>query len=99
MAVSQRESVRRGLKASMNWALLMCVVTVVGAGAVWQMVELSRAQDVEAGDGTTSVVVLCGALLDAAQQLLDKGVHPQTIATNFLFAARQVRLCQLALST
>src|SRR4051812_18605932 len=27
------------------------------------LVELSRAQDVEAGDGTTSVVVLCGALL------------------------------------
>ncbi|XP_026193483.1 T-complex protein 1 subunit delta [Cyclospora cayetanensis] len=53
------------------------------------MVELSRAQDVEAGDGTTSVVVLCGALLDAAQQLLDKGIHPQTIATAFVDAAGQ----------
>ncbi|KAL8428348.1 hypothetical protein Efla_007489 [Eimeria flavescens] len=57
-----------------------------------QMVELSRAQDVEAGDGTTSVVVLCGALLDAAQQLLDKGIHPQTIATAFVDAAEQARL-------
>ena len=55
-----------------------------------QMVELSRAQDVEAGDGTTSVVVLCGALLDAAQQLLDKGIHPQTIASAFVDAAGQV---------
>jgi chaperonin GroEL (HSP60 family) len=36
-------------------------------------VDLSKAQDVEAGDGTTSVVVLAGALLSAAQQLLDKG--------------------------
>ncbi|CDJ45473.1 T-complex protein 1 subunit delta [Eimeria tenella] len=53
------------------------------------MVELSRAQDMEAGDGTTSVVVFCGALLDAAQQLLDKGLHPQTIAAAFAEAAAQ----------
>ena len=62
-----------------------------------QMVELSRAQDVEAGDGTTSVVVLCGALLDAAQQLLDKGIHPQTIATAFVDAAGQVGTIYLEL--
>jgi T-complex protein 1 subunit delta len=31
-----------------------------------QLVEISKAQDVEAGDGTTSVVVLAGALLKAA---------------------------------
>lgn len=50
------------------------------------MVELSHAQDVEAGDGTTSVVVICGALLDACQQLVDKGIHPQIIANAFLKA-------------
>ncbi|KYK71315.1 T-complex protein 1 delta subunit, partial [Toxoplasma gondii TgCatPRC2] len=53
------------------------------------MVELSKAQDVEAGDGTTSVVVLCGALLEASQQLLDRGVHPQLIASSFLEASKQ----------
>lgn len=36
------------------------------------LVELSKSQDVEAGDGTTSVVVICGALLDACLNLLDK---------------------------
>lgn len=35
--------------------------------------ELSKAQDVEAGDGTTSVVVLAGSLLDATAALLKKG--------------------------
>jgi T-complex protein 1 subunit delta len=35
------------------------------------LVEISKAQDVEAGDGTTSVVVLAGALLEATQNLLD----------------------------
>jgi len=37
------------------------------------MVELSKAQDIEAGDGTTSVVVIAGALLDACSKLLQKG--------------------------
>merc|ERR1719262_2047758 len=53
------------------------------------MVELSKAQDVEAGDGTTSVVVIAGALLQAAEKLLTKGIHPQTITEAFLQAAEQ----------
>ena len=36
--------------------------------------ELSKAQDVEAGDGTTTVVVLAGSLLNASQKLLSKGI-------------------------
>lgn len=51
------------------------------------LVELSAAQDVEAGDGTTSVVVIAGALLGAAERLLEKGVHPTTIADSFKAAA------------
>lgn len=35
--------------------------------------ELSKAQDIEAGDGTTTVVVLAGSLLNAGQRLLAKG--------------------------
>lgn len=44
------------------------------------MVELSKAQDVEAGDGTTSVVVIAGALLEAAEKLLRSGMHPTIIS-------------------
>ena len=47
------------------------------------MVELSKAQDVEAGDGTTSVVVLAGSLLEAAQKLVEKGIHPTVISESF----------------
>ena len=36
---------------------------------------MSAAQDVEAGDGTTSVVVIAGALLGAAEMLLSKGKY------------------------
>ena len=52
-----------------------------------QLVELSKAQDVEAGDGTTTVVVLAGSLLTASQQLLSKGIHPTTISESFQIAA------------
>lgn len=51
--------------------------------------ELSKAQDVEAGDGTTSVVVIAGALISAAQQLLAKGIHPTTIAETFLQGSKK----------
>ena len=51
--------------------------------AAKMLVELSRAQDVEAGDGTTSVVVVAGALLDAAEKLLAKGIHPTAISDAF----------------
>ncbi|CAI4232984.1 unnamed protein product [Auanema sp. JU1783] len=51
------------------------------------LVELSRAQDIEAGDGTTTVVVMAGALLNAAQNLLEKGIHPTTISDSFQSAA------------
>lgn len=42
---------------------------------LFQLVELSKAQDVEAGDGTTTVVVIAGSLLDAAARLLEKGLN------------------------
>lgn len=48
-----------------------------------QLVEISKAQDIEAGDGTTSVVVIAGALLKAAQDLLNKGLHPTQISDGF----------------
>merc|ERR1712121_576075 len=55
--------------------------------AAKMLVELSKAQDIEAGDGTTSVVVLAGSLLEAASRLLEKGLHPTTISDAFQEAA------------
>lgn len=48
------------------------------------LVELAKAQDVEAGDGTTSVVVLCGSILKSAETLLHRGVHPSQVQRAFL---------------
>lgn len=57
--------------------------------AAKMFVDLAAAQDVEAGDGTTTVVVLAGALLSAAQKLLELGIHPTTIAESFSKAAKK----------
>jgi len=51
------------------------------------MVQLSKSQDDEIGDGTTGVVVLAGALLEQCEQLLDRGIHPIRIADGYEQAA------------
>jgi len=51
------------------------------------MVQLSQSQDNEIGDGTTGVVVLCGALMEQAEHLIDKGIHPIRIADGYSRAA------------
>ncbi|KAL6726050.1 hypothetical protein Aduo_008061 [Ancylostoma duodenale] len=53
------------------------------------MVELSKSQDAEIGDGTTGVVVLAGALLEEAERLLDRGIHPIKIADGFDLACKK----------
>ena len=53
---------------------------------MFQLVEISKAQDIEAGDGTTSVVVMAGALLKATTELMGKGLHPAAISDGFQLA-------------
>ncbi|KXT09347.1 hypothetical protein AC579_9400 [Pseudocercospora musae] len=55
--------------------------------AAKMLVDLANAQDIEAGDGTTSVVVIAGSLLGAAERLLAKGIHPTIISESFQRAA------------
>ena len=63
--------------------------------AAKMLVNLSKAQDIEAGDGTTSVVVLAGSLLEASEKLLNKGIHPTLISDAFQKAsAKSAELLQ-----
>lgn len=47
------------------------------------MADLSKSQDEEVGDGTTGIVLLAGALLEQAEKLIDKGIHPVRITEGF----------------
>jgi len=55
--------------------------------AAKMMVEAAKTQDAEVGDGTTSVVVLAGALLENAEKLIERKVHPTIIIDGFKKAA------------
>src|ERR1700722_12536591 len=53
------------------------------------IVELSKTIDNEVGDGTTSAVVFPAALLENAEELIDKGVHPTVIVDSYRKTALQ----------
>ncbi|MDA4120952.1 MAG: thermosome subunit beta, partial [Thaumarchaeota archaeon] len=57
--------------------------------AAKMLVEVSKTTDNEVGDGTTSAVVFAGALLEKAEELLDKDVHPTVIVDGYSKAARK----------
>jgi archaeal chaperonin len=54
--------------------------------AAKMLVEISKTTDQEVGDGTTSAVVLAGALLENAEELINKDVHPTIIVDGYLKA-------------
>jgi len=59
--------------------------------AAKMLVEISKSTDNEVGDGTTSVVVLAGALLEQAESLLEQEVHPTIIVDGYRKAAKKAK--------
>ncbi|MCL4519258.1 MAG: TCP-1/cpn60 chaperonin family protein [Thaumarchaeota archaeon] len=57
--------------------------------AAKMMVEISKTTDSEVGDGTTSAVVVAGALLERAEELISKNVHPTIIVDGYNKAAEK----------
>lgn len=57
--------------------------------AAKMMVEVAKATDSEVGDGTTSSVVLAGALLEKAESLIDDDIHPVIIAEGYKKASKK----------
>ena len=55
--------------------------------AAKMVVEVSKTQDDEVGDGTTTAAVLTGELLKMSEDLLDKDVHPTIIAAGYRLAS------------
>ena len=61
--------------------------------AAKMLVEISKTTDNEVGDGTTSAVILAGALLSQAESLIDSDVHPTIIVDGYRKAARKAKEC------
>ena len=51
--------------------------------AAKSMIELSRAQDEEVGDGTTSVIILAGEMLKVSYEFFQKEMHPSVVVSGF----------------
>jgi thermosome len=51
--------------------------------AAKMMVEVAKTQDNEAGDGTTTAVILAGELLAKAEELIGKNIHPTIIIDGY----------------
>jgi len=52
--------------------------------AAKSMIELSRTQDEEVGDGTTSVIILSGELLSVAEPFIQRNIHPRIIVGAYM---------------
>ncbi len=57
--------------------------------AAKMMVEVAKSVDSEVGDGTTSSVILAGALLEKAEDLINKNIHPSVIVEGYEAASEQ----------
>jgi len=58
--------------------------------AAKMLVEISKTTDSEVGDGTTSAVILAGALLENAESLINQDVHPTVIVDGYRKAQKKV---------
>ncbi len=57
--------------------------------AAKMLVEVAKTQDNEAGDGTTSAVIIAGELLNRAEELIDKKIHPTVIIDGYRKASEK----------
>jgi len=57
--------------------------------AAKMMVEIAKTQEAEVGDGTTTAALLAGKLLENAEKLLDKNIHPTVIVKGYRLAAEK----------
>ena len=62
--------------------------------AAKSIIEISRAQEEEVGDGTTSVVVLAGEFLQVAEPFIERNIHP-TVIVNAYFEALDIAMGEL----
>ena len=53
------------------------------------LVEVTKSVDNEVGDGTKSVVIIAGSLLEKAEDLINKNVHPTVVVDGYRIACKK----------
>ena len=67
--------------------------------AAKSMIELSRAQDEEVGDGTTSVIILAGEMLKVSTDFFEKEIHPSVVVSGYYKALEDAINCAESIAT
>ncbi|GCC18624.1 hypothetical protein chiPu_0018004 [Chiloscyllium punctatum] len=77
----KRESGRKVQQGNINAAKAFPSISQIQVQhpAAKSMIEISRTQDEEVGDGTTSVIILAGEMMSVAEQYLEQQMHPSVI--------------------
>lgn len=78
----------RSVTISNDGATIIKLLDIVHPAAK-TLVDIAKAQDVEVGDGTTSVTLLASEFLQSVKGYIEDGVHPQTIIKGFRTACQQ----------
>mmetsp|Transcript_4998 Transcript_4998/g.3630 ORF Transcript_4998/g.3630 Transcript_4998/m.3630 type:complete len:85 (+) Transcript_4998:138-392(+) len=76
----------RDVTISNDGATIISLLDIVHPAAKI-LVDISKSQDNEVGDGTTSVVLLAGELLKESKQFIEEGMHSQIIIKGYREAA------------
>ena len=92
---SMSEEGRGGLNVTNDGATILKSLHIDNPAAK-VLVDMSKTQDDEVGDGTTSVVVLAGELLREAEDLIKQRVHPMTIMEGWRIATKAARAALIA---
>jgi T-complex protein 1 subunit eta len=79
---------RSGVTISNDGATIIKTLDIVHPAAR-TLVDISRSQDTEVGDGTTSVTLLAGEFLRQSKRFVEDNVHPQVIITGYRLACEQ----------
>eukprot|EP01053_Blabericola_migrator_P000959 Blabericola_migrator_1__958@NODE_123_length_13376_cov_72_514539_g109_i0_p3_GENE_NODE_123_length_13376_cov_72_514539_g109_i0NODE_123_length_13376_cov_72_514539_g109_i0_p3_ORF_typecomplete_len556_score124_62Cpn60_TCP1/PF00118_24/9e158_NODE_123_length_13376_cov_72_514539_g109_i08172484 len=83
-------------------ATIMDLLNIVHPAAA-MLADISQSQDAEVGDGTTTVVIFAGELLEEARAFIEDGVHPQLIVAGYrracLLALEKVKELQVDLTS
>ncbi|MFB0561878.1 MAG: thermosome subunit alpha [Candidatus Lokiarchaeia archaeon] len=68
------------------------IMDKVGGGhpAVKVLMDAVKTQDLDVGDGTKTIIILTSELLNSAEKLLDKGIHPTTIIRGYSRALKEI---------
>ena len=86
------EHARKAITVTNDGATILSSIHVDNPAAKI-LIDISKVQDQEVGDGTTTVAVLAGELLREAEKLIQNKIHPQIIMKGWREARKVAQKC------